>query len=130
MFGVGSVELLILSILPIVVVFVLLPTLYLVIKWTVSSALRGVSSVFREASAGDHTARQILDERYARGRYAGDDTPGTIRRGRYARSESGREESTSRLAGTYRRSERRLEVFRAPWHRPSAPPFGTAVKAY
>jgi len=50
-----------------VVVFVLLPTLYLVIKWTVSSALRGVSSAFREASAGDHTARQILDERYARG---------------------------------------------------------------
>jgi len=59
--------LLILSILPMVVVFVLLPTLYLVIKWTVSSALRGVSSAFREASAGDHTARQILDERYARG---------------------------------------------------------------
>jgi len=58
---------LILSILPIVVVFVLVPTLYLVIKWTVSSALRGVSSAFREASAGDHTARQILDERYARG---------------------------------------------------------------
>lgn len=58
---------LILSILPMVVVFVLLPTLYLVIKWTVSSALRGVSSAFREASAGDHTARQILDERYARG---------------------------------------------------------------
>ena len=57
----------ILSILPMVVVFVLLPTLYLVIKWTVSSALRGVSSAFREASAGDHTARQILDERYARG---------------------------------------------------------------
>jgi uncharacterized membrane protein len=63
-----SVELLILRILPIVVVFVLLPTLYLVIKWTVSSALRGVSSAFREASAGDHTARQIVDERYARGK--------------------------------------------------------------
>ena len=82
MFGVGSAELLILSILPIVVVFVLLPTLYLVIKWTVSSALRGVSSTFREPSAGDHTARQILDERYARGRYAGDDTPGALRPGR------------------------------------------------
>jgi uncharacterized membrane protein len=50
-----------------------------VIKWTVSSALRGVSSTFRETSAGDHTARQILDERYARGR-------------RYARGKIGREE--------------------------------------
>jgi uncharacterized membrane protein len=38
-----------------------------VIKWTVSSALRGVSSAFREARAGDHTAPQILDELYARG---------------------------------------------------------------
>ena len=83
MFGVGSVELLILSILPIVVVFVLL---YLVIKWTVSSALRGVSSAFREASAGDHTARQIL------GTSA---TPGAIRQGR----DSGAR-STSRYAGT------------------------------
>jgi hypothetical protein len=69
MFGVGSVELLILSILPIVVVFVLL---YLVIKWTVSSALRGVSSAFREASAGITP----------RGRSWTSATPGAIRQGR------------------------------------------------
>jgi uncharacterized membrane protein len=79
MFGVGSVELLILSILPIVVVFVLL---YLVIKWTVSSALRGVSSAFREASAGITP----------RGRSWTSATPGAIRQGRYARGEIGREE--------------------------------------
>jgi uncharacterized membrane protein len=64
MFSVGSVELLIFSILPIVVVFVLL---YLVIKWAVSSALRDISSAFRDAFARDLTARQILYERYARG---------------------------------------------------------------
>ena len=75
------------------------------IKWSISSALRGVSSAFREASAGDHTAQQILDEHYARG-----DTPG-------ARSGS---RSTRRYAGTYRRSERRSGVFAH---------FGTAVKA-
>jgi uncharacterized membrane protein len=42
-----------------------------VIKWAVSSALRKVSSTIREGySEGlgrSHTARQILDERYARG---------------------------------------------------------------
>jgi uncharacterized membrane protein len=58
-----------------------------VIKVTVASALRGVSSAFREASAGDHTSRQILDERYARGA-----TPAALRQGRYARGEIGREE--------------------------------------
>jgi putative membrane protein len=66
--SIGSVEILILSILPVVVMFVLL---YLVIKWAVSSALRSVSSAFREGLreglARDHTAREILDERYARG---------------------------------------------------------------
>jgi putative membrane protein len=52
--------LLIFSVLPIVV-------LYLVIKWAVSSALRSISSSFREAFTASRTAREILDERYARG---------------------------------------------------------------
>ena len=106
---------LILSILPIVVVFVLVPTLYLVIKWTVSSALRGVSSAFREASAGDHTARQILDERYDRG----------DRRERYAR---GRARARGVRAGAQGHTGGVSDagVFAhfgtALRHRPSAPP--------
>jgi putative membrane protein len=63
-YGVGYVELLIFSLLPIVVMFVLL---YLVIKWAVSSALRNISSTFRDAFTASRTAREILDERYARG---------------------------------------------------------------
>ena len=59
-YGVGYVELLIFGVLPIVV-------LYLVIKWAVSSALRSISSSFREAFTVSRTAREILDERYARG---------------------------------------------------------------
>ena len=51
---------LIFGVLPIVV-------LYLVIKWAVSSALRSISSSFREAFTASRTAREILDERYARG---------------------------------------------------------------
>ena len=52
------------SVLPIVVMFALL---YLVIKWAVSSALRSISSSFRQAFTASRTAREILDERYARG---------------------------------------------------------------
>jgi uncharacterized membrane protein len=52
--------LLIFSVLPIVV-------LYLVIKWAVSSALRNISSTFRDVFTASRSAREILDERYARG---------------------------------------------------------------
>jgi putative membrane protein len=38
-----------------------------VIKWAVSSALRNISSTFRDAFTASRTAREILDERYARG---------------------------------------------------------------
>ena len=62
--SIGSLEILLLSVLPIVIMFVVL---YLVIKWAVTSALRSVSSAFREGLARDHTAREVLDERYARG---------------------------------------------------------------
>ena len=55
---------LIFSVLPIVVTFVLL---YLVIKWAVSSAPRNISSTFRDVFTASRTARQTLDERYARG---------------------------------------------------------------
>ena len=41
--------------------------LYLVITWAVSSALRSISSSFREAFTTSRTAREILDERCARG---------------------------------------------------------------
>ena len=50
---------LIFTILPIVVMFVLL---YLVIKWA-------VSSTFRDVFTADRSAREILDELYARGEY-------------------------------------------------------------
>jgi uncharacterized membrane protein len=63
-FGGGYVELLNFSLLPIVVLFVLL---YLVIKWAVSSALRSISSTLHDAFTASRTARDILDERYARG---------------------------------------------------------------
>jgi uncharacterized membrane protein len=62
-YGVGYVELLIFTVLPVVVIFVLL---YLVIKWAVSSALRDISSTFRDTFTGSRCVREILDERYAR----------------------------------------------------------------
>ena len=63
-YGGEYVELLLFSFLPIIVMFVLL---YLVIKWAVSSALRNISSSFREAFTASRTAREILDERCASG---------------------------------------------------------------
>ena len=63
MFGFGTVELLAFSVLPIVVMFV---RLHLVIKWAVSSALRNIASAFRDTLTSSRTARQILNERYAR----------------------------------------------------------------
>jgi uncharacterized membrane protein len=38
-----------------------------VIKWAVSSALRSISSTVHDAFTASRTARDILDERYARG---------------------------------------------------------------